>query len=115
MKLSAVEREILRPLSKVHILHHASEAPIRGNWMLDELRGHGYNVSPGTLYPMLRRLCTLGWLKSAESASGRALLRLPIAPQFAPRQPWSRCVQPALSRAISTTVVITATIKGRST
>ena len=71
MKLSAVEREILRPLSKVHILHHASEAPMRGNWMLDELRGHGYNVSPGTLYPMLRRLCTLGWLKSAESASGR--------------------------------------------
>ena len=71
MKLCAVEGEILRPLSKVHILHHASEAPIRGNWMLDELRGHGYNVSPGTLYPMLRRLCTLGWFKSAESASGR--------------------------------------------
>lgn len=72
MKLSSVEREILRPLWKVHILHHASEAPIRGNWMLEELREHGYNVSPGTLYPMLRRLCALGWLKSAESKSGRS-------------------------------------------
>ncbi|MBP7142076.1 MAG: helix-turn-helix transcriptional regulator [Opitutaceae bacterium] len=62
-KTSAVEREILRPLWKVHILHHACEAPFVANWMLEELREHGYRVSPGTLYPMLARLCRLGWLK----------------------------------------------------
>src|ERR1700722_17114616 len=62
-KSLATEREILRPLWKVHILHHAGEAPIVGNWMLEELREHGYRVSPGTLYPMLARLTRLGWLK----------------------------------------------------
>lgn len=65
-KPSAVEREILRPLWKVHILHHACEAPFVANWMLEELREHGYQVSPGTLYPMLARLCRLGWLKTVQ-------------------------------------------------
>jgi PadR family transcriptional regulator PadR len=59
---SAVEKEILRPLWKVHILHRASEAPIVGHWMLEEFREHGYRVSPGTLYPLLGRMVRLGWL-----------------------------------------------------
>ncbi|OHE78343.1 MAG: PadR family transcriptional regulator [Verrucomicrobia bacterium RIFCSPLOWO2_12_FULL_64_8] len=71
-KTSAVDREILRPLWKVHILHHASEAPLVGNWMLEELREHGYKVSPGTLYPMLSRLQRLGWLAAEESDRRRA-------------------------------------------
>ena len=60
---SAVEREILRPLWKVHILHHAGEAPIVAHWMMEELREHGYRVSPGTLYPMMARMTATGWLK----------------------------------------------------
>lgn len=63
----AVDREILRPLWKIHILHHAGEGPILGHWMLEELREHGYKVSPGTLYPLLRRLQRLGWLAAAET------------------------------------------------
>jgi DNA-binding PadR family transcriptional regulator len=70
-KNSAVDREILRPLWKVHILHHASEAPIVGHWMMEELREHGYNVSPGTLYPMLARLCELGWLQPVSRKRNR--------------------------------------------
>jgi len=66
---SAIEREILRPLWKVHILHHAGETPIVGNWMLEELREHGYRVSPGTLYPLLGRMVRLGWL--SRSRDGR--------------------------------------------
>jgi PadR family transcriptional regulator PadR len=68
-----VEREILRPLWKVHILHHASEGAIVGNWMLEELREHGYRVSPGTLYPLLKRMEKLGWLARVEGkdADGR--------------------------------------------
>lgn len=66
----ALEREILRPLWKVHILHHAQEGKIIGHWMLEELRKHGYHVSPGTLYPMLARMEKLGWLARVKS-SGR--------------------------------------------
>lgn len=57
-----VERELLRPLWKIHILYHAAERPIIGNWMIEELREHGYRVSPGTLYPLLRRMEYMGWL-----------------------------------------------------
>lgn len=69
--LTDVEREILRPLWKVHILHHAGAAPIRGNWMLGELREHGYRVSPGTLYPLLARLVRLGWLRTRPDPEAR--------------------------------------------
>jgi DNA-binding PadR family transcriptional regulator len=73
---SAVEREILRPLWKVHILHHADKEAIQAHWMLEELREHGYKVSPGTLYPMLTRLTHLGWLKTQTDESGGVRYRL---------------------------------------
>ena len=59
-----LSREILLGLWKVHILHHAAEGPLVGQWMLEELRSHGYRVSPGTLYPLLRRMEANGWLRS---------------------------------------------------
>lgn len=58
-------REILLGFWKVHILHHAAERPIIGQWVLTELRQHGYDISPGTLYPLLKRLERNGWLRSA--------------------------------------------------
>jgi len=66
---SAVEREILRPLWKIHILHHAGESAIVAHWMMEELREHGYQVSPGTLYPMMARMTKIGWLR--QTAAGR--------------------------------------------
>lgn len=30
--------------------------PIYGMWMLEELEHHGYNISPGTLYPVLHTM-----------------------------------------------------------
>lgn len=68
-KSPPTEREILRPLWKVHILHHANEGPVVGNWLLEELREHGYRVSPGTLYPLLGRMVRVGWL--AKRRDGR--------------------------------------------
>lgn len=62
-----VTREILLGFWKVHILHHAGEGPIYGQWIAEELRHHGYNISPGTLYPLLKRMETNGWLKSTAS------------------------------------------------
>jgi len=64
-------REILLGFWKVHILHHAAEHPIIGQWVLSELREHGYDISPGTLYPLLKRLERNGWLRS-EAAVGEA-------------------------------------------
>jgi PadR family transcriptional regulator, regulatory protein PadR len=67
----AVNREILLGFWKIHILHHAAEAPVIGQWMLQELRRHGYDISPGTLYPMLKRMEANGWLRSeADPARG---------------------------------------------
>ncbi len=57
-------REIVLGLWKVHILHHATERGIVGNRLLQELRRHGYDVSPGTLYPLLHRMERNGWLHS---------------------------------------------------
>jgi DNA-binding PadR family transcriptional regulator len=71
--MKEIEREILLAFWKVHILHHAGEEPLHGQWMLTELRRHGYEISPGTLYPLLQRMERLGWLKSkANPRRGRA-------------------------------------------
>lgn len=64
MNRKHVNREILLALWKIHVLHHAAEGEVVGNWMLEELRHHGYEVSPGTLYPMLARMERFGWLRS---------------------------------------------------
>ena len=63
-------REILLAFWKVHILHHAEERRIYGQWLLDELRRHGFQVSPGTLYPLLARMSRAGWLQPVKR--GRA-------------------------------------------
>jgi len=67
-RVEKVTREILLGFWKVHILHHAGEGPIYGQWIAEELRRHGYAISPGTLYPILRRMEANGWLKAASKA-----------------------------------------------
>ncbi len=49
---------------KTHILYHASQAPVYGVEMLEELARHGYRLSPGTLYPTLHRLEREGYLSA---------------------------------------------------
>lgn len=66
-----MHREILLAFWKVHILHHASCHPIYGQWMLKELRHHDFDLSPGTLYPLLERMAAEGWLRAMEPV-GRA-------------------------------------------
>jgi DNA-binding PadR family transcriptional regulator len=61
--MQEVGREILLSFWKAHILHHAGEKPVHGQWIIGELRRHGYEISPGTLYPLLDRLAQRGWLK----------------------------------------------------
>ena len=73
--MNAEGREILLSFWKVHILHHADEMPVHGQWVLTELRRHGYDLSPGTLYPMLKRMERLGWLKGRSDPRGGARAR----------------------------------------
>lgn len=61
--LKPADREILLAFWKVHILHHAAEGPIYGQGIIAELRRHGYDISPGTLYPLLNRLEETGWIR----------------------------------------------------
>ena len=60
-----VVREFLLTFWKIHILHHAEEQGVYGQWMLEELHRHGYRLSPGTLYPLLARMARRGWLRAA--------------------------------------------------
>lgn len=60
-------REFLRGAVQLHILHHADEGEIHGAWMSRELAEHGYDISPGTLYPTLHRLESEGLLSSRST------------------------------------------------
>jgi len=63
-------------LIRLHVLHHAAEEPVYGGWIIEELRRHGYQLSPGTLYPMLHGLERKGYLKSRQESSGTRARRL---------------------------------------
>ena len=41
--------------------------------MIEELSRHGYRISPGTLYPLLRGLEKKGCLKSTQHRDGKSL------------------------------------------
>lgn len=68
--MRAVSREILLSFWKLHILHQARAAAVNGQWILAELRRHGYEISPGTLYPLLSRMERLGWLRGKAMPRG---------------------------------------------
>jgi PadR family transcriptional regulator PadR len=67
-----IAREFLLTFWKIHILHHAGEGGVYGQWMLEELHRHGYRLSPGTLYPLLTRMETRGWLRRMGDGAGKS-------------------------------------------
>lgn len=57
---------------RMHVLYHAAREPIFGVEMMEELGRHGYDIGPGTLYPMLHQLEQAGLLTSqAEVVAGK--------------------------------------------
>ncbi|MEW6524165.1 MAG: PadR family transcriptional regulator [Bacillota bacterium] len=54
----------------LHILHHAAEGEVYGASMMEELAQHGYDVSPGTMYPVLHWLEAQGWLQRQDRLVG---------------------------------------------
>lgn len=67
--------ELLGGLIRMHILHHAAEQPIYGLWIIEELRHHGYRLSPGTAYPILHGMERRGYLRSRTQRDGRRVRR----------------------------------------
>jgi PadR family transcriptional regulator, regulatory protein PadR len=63
-------RDFFLGFIKIHILHHAAHAPIYGVAIIAELRRHGYDLSPGTLYPLLHSLEAAGYLARQERIVG---------------------------------------------
>lgn len=61
-----MDKDIFAGLIKLHILYHASKEKIFGLWIIEELRRHGYELSPGTLYPILHRIEKRGYLSSEK-------------------------------------------------
>jgi len=67
------DRDLYSGLIRLHVMHHASEEPIFGLGMMEELGRHGYRISPGSLYPLLHGLEKKGYLTSREKRNGKSL------------------------------------------
>lgn len=61
-----MENDFFAGFIRLHILYHASEESVFGLGILRELQRHGYELSPGTLYPLLHRMEKKGLLKSEQ-------------------------------------------------
>jgi hypothetical protein len=62
-------RDFLLGFIKIHNLLHAAEEPAYGLAMITELRRHGDELSPGTLYPVLHQLEAAGYVEPARDAT----------------------------------------------
>ena len=51
-----IHRDFIQGMVKIFILHQASLGPIYGNKLGKALRSLGYQISPGSLYPLLHTL-----------------------------------------------------------
>lgn len=69
-KHSTVFRDLMLGFVRVHLLHHASIAPIYGAGVQAELERHGYRLSWGTLYPLLHNLTAEGFLHREDRVVG---------------------------------------------
>jgi PadR family transcriptional regulator PadR len=69
-------KDLLSGFIRLHILHHAAEHEVYGQWMIDELARHGYKLSAGTLYPMLHAMEQRGYLRSRKQQLGRTARKL---------------------------------------
>ncbi len=64
--MADIFRDIFLAFVRVHLLYHAAEGPIYGLEMIQELARHGYDLSPGTLYPIFHGLEKAGYLVSEQ-------------------------------------------------
>lgn len=70
------DKSLYSGLIRLHILHHASEGPVYGTWISEDLARHGYSLSAGTLYPILHGLEQRGYVSSHFERNGKSLRRI---------------------------------------
>jgi PadR family transcriptional regulator PadR len=70
------DKDLYSGLIRLHILHHACDGEIFGLDMIKELGRHGYQISPGSMYPILHGLEKRGYLKSSPFRAGRVRRRI---------------------------------------
>jgi DNA-binding PadR family transcriptional regulator len=63
-------RDFFLGFVKIHVLHHAAQEPVYGVALIAELRRHGYELSPGTLYPVLHSMEAAGYLARENRVVG---------------------------------------------
>ena len=66
-------QELLSGLVGLHVLHHAAEGDLYGNWMIEELARHGYQCNPLPMPHALERKC---YLTSRVERAGRSQRRI---------------------------------------
>lgn len=64
------DRDLYSGFIRLHILHKADKRAIFGLGVIEELAQHGYRVSAGTLYPLLRALEAKGYLRATPRKRG---------------------------------------------
>ena len=80
--MSSILRKLFLGFMQVHILYHAQQEPIYGVYMMEELKSHGYDISAGTLYPLLHRMTSAGLLsKENRLVEGKIRKYYLITPQ----------------------------------
>jgi DNA-binding PadR family transcriptional regulator len=55
-------RDFFLGFVRIHVLHHACQEDIYGAGIKEELARHGYDLSPGSLYPLLQGMEKSGLL-----------------------------------------------------
>lgn len=65
------DKDLYGGLIRLHILHHAAKESVFGLGLIEELRHHSYEISAGTLYPMLHGLEKKGYLSSHSERTRR--------------------------------------------
>lgn len=55
-KKDSLQRDFLHGLVSLFILHRAGQGPVYGGSLSKALRAVGYQISPGSLYPLLHGL-----------------------------------------------------------
>jgi PadR family transcriptional regulator len=63
-------RDFFLGFVKIHVLHHAAREPVYGLALIEELARHGYELSAGTLYPVLHSLEAAGYLQRQDRVVG---------------------------------------------
>ena len=67
----ADSRSLYGCLIRLHVLRHAGERLLYGQWMIKKFRRHGHLIEPEAVNPLLNALAAKGHLRSKLERAGR--------------------------------------------